>query len=195
MVVKIPKPLFLETMRKSNTQKLHHQMCSVNSIAVVADLLTLEPPKSIFSADNLAALQAEMKSDFLIYNVEDGYYIPLYKRNKPKYQNENTIHISINTNTFGGSAEITHFHLILNLAHLQQTYICRLTPKCRYKTTHLSHFLRHQENCLENSEQKVISVQSEYGNFSSPVEQLIHAGYLPGNAINFRKTCFRHGSA
>jgi hypothetical protein len=63
----------------------------------------------------------------------------------------------------------------------------------RYTTQHIGNFQRHQESCLSNSEQTVLSVQKPYGNLSTPLEKLIDAGYLPADSREFRKTCFSQG--
>jgi hypothetical protein len=127
--VEVPKRLFLETMRKENIRKLNHQICRVSSILSVASLLDLKKPSNIFSADTIDELQVELQSDFVIYNEQEGYFTSLYERKKPRYSADRTIHISLQTNDFGGSLEICDFDLILNLAILKKKYTCRLVPK------------------------------------------------------------------
>ena len=52
------------------------------------------------------------------------------------------------------------------------------------------HFKNHTAKCAEISKQKIEGKLRPYGLKSNAVKELVSMGYLPGEALNFRKTFF-----
>ena len=112
--------------------------------------------------------------------------VPLYKP-RGRFQGE-PIRIKIEYS----SPEVvpSKLHLISQPAAIQTNFYCKESEKCKRVFSHLSHFKDHIKICRDSSSQKNIGKQTAYGGETNIVRQLVSLGYLPSEALDFRKTFF-----
>ena len=121
--------------------------------------------------------------DFLQYDIS------LFYEDRPVYQikpkHEKKLFIALASNP-GLNDIITSLRVSLELK--SKLISCRKTKNCQYTTNILSHLKRHEQKCTD--EQLTVDQQVKYGIDVTPIKKLFEMGYLPEEALEFRKTFF-----
>ena len=83
-----------------------------------------------------------------------------------------------------------NFELILQPDAIQKIYTCQVTEKCKKTFKRLDKFKEHCAVCEQSSTQKINGKQIAYGRETNCLRLLVNLGYLPVEALNFRKEFF-----
>ena len=181
----IDRTEFIESLIGSKFSNVK-QLCLINSFNDLEDLLQIKHISLKFSLENLYNIQVEIDQNIILHKFQEEIIVPYYKPPYPACPSKNFINLFILEEP-EFSEEIFNFCLMLNLNLIPTEFHCKLMKKCYFKSSSYYNFVRHQKNCLENSIQKIFGEQKAYGKDSIPLEKIVKAGYLPREALLFRK--------
>ena len=88
------------------------------------------------------------------------------------------------------SEEIINFNYLFTTRCLQKFYYCSISKKCHYRCDKQQLLQVHEKICTKNSHQVTLGSQKTYGNDNFVLKEIVAAGYLPFEALGFRKTIF-----
>ena len=140
-----------------------------------------------FKQVNLPLICRTLGRDFELFIQVYENISPLFQ---PRQRFPDSQPIKILTAVTDPNELVSYFHLIVQPAAIQKIYTCRITEKCRKTFTRLQKFKEHCEICKESSTQKIVGKQIAYGQETNALRILVKLGYLPAEALNFRKTFF-----
>ena len=155
----------------------------------MASLLDLEHPKTIFNLSSIETIQSEIKRTINLYQLIDNIVVPYYKPELSLYTSTKPIMLLMQSDEEPGfEEEIEAFRLICNPKFIPDTYKCNVTKECGYYSKEYNNFKRHVDICAVSSLQIIYGKQIAYGKESNPLENILESGYLPREAMLFRKT-------
>ena len=171
--------------------KLPGEACllNVDSLNDALDLLLI-PQSScdfLYDEDTLKQISSDLKRDIIICMRENGIIYPWYKVSR-KFVGKDPIQLLLNSpddpelnESFG------QFKIIMNPLFVPKTYYCNVIDKCNYSTDRYDNYLRHKETCATTNVQKIHTIQKTYGEDDYVIRRLVSDGYLPSEALSFRK--------
>ena len=160
---------------------LKHGSCEVDLLSSALRLYDLDHPMLDFSLKNLSKIKSVIKRDIVIFR-RGNHHTPLYKV-RQKY--DETLNFIIDESS-QDTAVFKNFEVSFN--KIETIHMCRKTESCNYTTAHLPHLQRHEKNCTDL--QETVTQQVAYGNDKTPIKELVELGYLPEEALLYRKTFF-----
>ena len=153
---------------------LSAEKCEVENFSNVLRLFDLVNPMIDFMFSNLIQIKKEIKTDIqilqcgeIIYNVKKKFQKCLWIELRDD-QSENQI--------------IRNF--ILHLKPFTAKRQCSKTATCQY-SGRINNLRRHEQTCTD--EQVIIDQQVDYGTDKTTIKYLVDLGYLPMEALKFRK--------
>ena len=155
-----------------------------NSILSFLDYLPVSVP---FTQQNIPLIVRTLNRDIELFMEIYGNIVPFFQPRQRFPENEP---IRILVSSSDPTQEFGKISLITQKEAIVKTYVCKETDKCHMTFRRLDNFKRHCETCRENSQQKIIGKQVSYGKETNCVRILVKMGYLPSEALEFRKTFF-----
>ena len=155
-----------------------------NSMLNYLDYRPLEVP---FTQQNLPLIGRTLNRDVQLFMVISENIVP-YFQPRQRYPDIDPIRVIINSSD--PTVIFTNIKLITQKEAIPKTYVCKESEKCHMTFRRLDNFKRHCETCKENSTQKIIGKQIAYGPETNCVRILVDMGYLPVEALEYRKTFF-----
>ena len=160
---------------------IKHGSCEVDLLSSALRLYDLDHPMLDLTLANLSKIKTFIKRDIVIFR-RGNYHTPLYKV-RQKY--EETLNFIIDENA-QDNAVFKNFEVIFQ--KIETIHMCRKTESCNYTTAHLPHLKRHEKIC--SNVQETVTQQVAYGDDKTPIKELVELGYLPEEALLYRKTFF-----
>ena len=189
----------IDTLRSSSGKSSEHALLRVPNFYDVTILFGLHPISDLkYSIDGITRIAKQINRDIIIFmthrdgNGEDIIYPKVSPR--LRFTDNEPIRILLdNTDEPDYNSTISNFRLILDPDCIPKVYYCNVLERCNYSTNRFRDYTLHTSICLEKNTQEIESVQAVYGKDRYVIKNLIDEGYLPADALNFRKNfivCF-----
>ena len=171
-VIKLAKITNDELQVYFNTQ----EACGFDDYDSLSTFFKLFPHNLEFNILNLQEISRLTKTDFHVIQGEKTIY-----NVRPKYEKK----IMIRLNQTSIDETFLNFEVVFNSKAIQKQ--CSKTLDCYY-TARSDNLKRHEKICT--NEQQIIDQQVAYGEDKSLILELVNLGYLPTEALQFRKRFF-----
>ena len=155
-------------------------VCYVDVLSTAMRLLDLESPMVDFTLTNIRQISKKIERNIIIH--QENSQQPLYDV-KSKFEKQ----INISVKNFPDVDE-SIFDFRLDLKPPKIISRCQKTPGCSYTSPHLPNLRRHELICTD--QQITVEQQVEYGIDKTTIKKLYDLGFLPEEALEFRKTFF-----
>ena len=175
---------FRSALQSCQPSKALVEFQDLNSILNFLDYL---PINVDFTQNNLPLIIRTLNRDIELYMFIYENIVPLFQ---PRQRFPETEPIRILVNSSDPRENLAQISLITQKEAIVKTYVCKESEKCNMTFRRLDNFKRHCETCKEASTQKIIGKQTAYGQETNCVRILTNMGYLPSEALEFRKTFF-----
>ena len=185
--VRLTKNHFIEQLSKSSGEAC---LLNVDSLNDALNFLSIPNPSAEFvnCQANLKQIQTQIQRDIIICMRENAIIYPWFKLPR-KFADKDPIKLLLNSpdepelnGSFG------QFKVIMNPAFIPTIYHCNVLDKCNYSTDRYHNYKRHIDLCATINVQKINTIQKMYGEDDYVIGKLVSDGYLPSEALSFRKT-------
>ena len=170
------------------------QQCQINKAMVeflnfnsLLSYLDYRPINVQFTQQNLSLICRTLNRDIELFMIISENIVPLFQP-RQRFPNQEPILIVVNTSD--PTEILEKIKLITQREAIPKIYVCKESEKCKMTFKRLHDFKRHCETCKEASTQKIVGKQIAYGSETNVVRILVDLGYLPAEALEYRKTFF-----
>ena len=155
---------------------LKQESCHVDLFSTLLRIIDQPNPMIDLTMQNLKEIKQKLKCDFeMIFNGRIFYNV--------KHKYESTIRIEL-LQPPSNDEIIRNFKL--HFQPFPTKHVCRKTYSCEYIGRDPVTLRRHEKTCTD--EQITISQQIEYGIDRTVIKRLVELGYLPEEALSYRKS-------
>lgn len=154
---------------------LTKKTCKIDTGTSLAKFFGFSSPENEFKIEKFRAISELWQRNIVVIQSKKNVY-----KVKPKYEKTITLKIRPDCDP---DETLEDFDVIFN--HDEKSHSCK-TKNCFYSTTHKPTLQRHEKSCT--GEQKIVDQQIAYGEDKTPILELVNLGYLPVEALNFRKS-------
>ena len=135
-----------------------------------------------FKLENFYGHSEKLQVNFIFLDKNLKYF-----HNQAIKRYNDTIYIILDKN-YSMNDEIRNFKILFNLSLLPKNFICEKSNLCSYRTNRSDLSKKHEKTCV--SSQITFEKQLSYGSNQYIVNELINQGFLPREALRYRKTFF-----
>jgi len=133
-------------------------------------------------------VQDIVNRDIHMYHIVEQNAEPYYKPDLLRFPNYKPISILLEDGEPDFDVEVKNLTIICNDKFIPTIYKCKVTAECGYSTTTHWNYQRHIDICAKISIQQIFAKQVPYGKDSNPLDYILEAGYLPREALEYRKS-------
>lgn len=171
-------------------RSLNNCLLNVSCLENVCALYDISTPSEMpeFSLSQIEDIQDLINRDIHLYHIFEEGAESYYKPDVLKFPDYKPISILLDDGEPDFDTKITDLTVICNEKFVPIVYKCKVTAECGYSTKIHQHYRRHIDICAKISIQQIFGKQISYGKDSNPLEFIMEAGYLPREALEFRKS-------